>query len=159
MTGTEAAIAAEADKIRAHRKAEKQLEIKAKYEAELAALDADLSPPQLKTPPPPPITTPPRYPVYPQPETSHSTQQTTVLVVSSDSDTDPNSEASNRRFPSPTPRVSARNRKPSRRLESQRRRAAEEESEPKKKKIRKAKLVDVTSQLKELLGSDIEFSA
>lgn len=159
MTGTEAAIAAEADKIRAHRKADKQFEIKAKYEAELAALDADSSPPQLKPLPLLPVTTPPRYPVYPQPETSHSTQHATVLVASSDSDTDSNSEVSNRRSPSPIPRVSARNRKPSRKLESQRRRAAEEELEPKKKKIRKAKLFDVTSQLKELLGLDIEFSA
>lgn len=61
--------------------------------------------------------------------------------------------------PSPTPRVSARNRKPSKKIESQRRRAAEEESEPKKKKICKAKLVDATSQLNALFGSDIEFSA
>lgn len=44
-------------------------------------------------------------------------------------------------------------------IESQRRRAAEEESEPKKKKICKAKLFDATSQLNELFGSDIEFSA
>ena len=172
MTGTEAAIAAEADKTRARRKAEKQLEIKAKYEAELAALDADSSPPQLKPLFSLPSTTPPRYPVFSQSETSHSTQQAPVLVVSSDSDSDSNSEVSDRvgqkslsasknpsLSPSPTPRVSARNRKPTRKIESQRRRAAEEESEPKKKKIRKAKLVDATSQLKELLGSDIEFSA
>lgn len=159
MTGTEATIAAEADKARASRKAEKQFEIKAKYEAELAALDADSSPPQLKPLLSLPVTTPPRYPVYPQPESSHSIQQATVLVVSSNSDADSNSEVSNRRSPSPAPRVSARNRKPSRKLESQRRRAAEEESEPKKKKIRQEKLVDATSQLKELLGSDIEFFA
>ena len=46
MTGTEAAVAAEADEVRACRRAKKELEIKAKYEAELAALDANSSPPQ-----------------------------------------------------------------------------------------------------------------
>lgn len=49
MTGTEAAVAAEADEARARRRAKEELEIKAKYKAELAALDANLSPPQLRS--------------------------------------------------------------------------------------------------------------
>lgn len=46
MTGAEAAVAAEADESRARRRAKKELEIKAKYEAELAALDTNSSPSQ-----------------------------------------------------------------------------------------------------------------
>ncbi len=64
MTGTEAEIVAEEDKTRARCKAKKQLEIKTKYEAELAALDADSSPPQLKPLFLLPSTIPPRYPVF-----------------------------------------------------------------------------------------------
>lgn len=41
MTGTKAALTAEADQERLSRKAEKQLEITARYEAELAALEAE----------------------------------------------------------------------------------------------------------------------
>ncbi len=47
MTGTEAAVAAEADTARAQRKAKKELEIKQKYEAELAAPRDDSSTPPL----------------------------------------------------------------------------------------------------------------
>ncbi len=167
MTGTEAAIAAEKDKAKARRKAEKQLEIKAKYEAELTALDADSSPPQLKPLFSLPSTTPPRYPVFSQSETSHSTQQAPVLVISSDSDSDSNSEVSDRveqkslsasknhsLSPSPTPRVSLE-------IENQREKYNRKEDaprrKPKKKKIRKAKLVDATSQLKELQGQTSSF--
>lgn len=47
MTGTEAAVAAEADTARAPCKARKELEIKHKYEAELAALREKYSTPSL----------------------------------------------------------------------------------------------------------------
>ena len=43
MTGTEAAVATEADTARAQRKAKKELEIKQKCEVELAALRDDSS--------------------------------------------------------------------------------------------------------------------
>lgn len=49
---------------------------------------------------------------------------------------------------------------PTRKVESQKTQEAEQVAqgpEPKKRKIRKSKVVDVTSQLKERLGSDIEF--
>lgn len=46
MTGAEAAVAAEADESRERRRAKRELEIKAKYEAELAALDPNSSPHQ-----------------------------------------------------------------------------------------------------------------
>lgn len=46
MTGAEAAVAAEADESRARCRAKKEPYIKAKYEAELAALDTNSSPPQ-----------------------------------------------------------------------------------------------------------------
>ena len=172
MTSTEAAIAAEADEIRARRKAKKQEEIKAKYEAELAALDASSSPPQPRSLSRLLSDEPLEYPVLSQQKASFITGQAPVVVVSSDSDSDTTSQiydtvgeesvsASKNsliRSPSSTSRQSRRIRKPTRKVESQRRRAAEGESEPKKKKIRKTKLVDVTSQLKELFGSDIEFS-
>lgn len=48
MTGTKAAIVAEADRIRASRKAKKEQEIGEKYEAELAALRTDFSSPHLR---------------------------------------------------------------------------------------------------------------
>ena len=172
MTGTEAAVAAEADEVRACRRAKKELEIKAKYEAELAALDANSSPPQPRSLYRLLSDTPLEYPVLSQPKASYTTGQALVVVVSSDSDSDTSSQISDvvgeegvsapknssLRSPSPTSRQSGRIRKPTRKIESQRRRAAEGESEPKKKKIRKTKSVDVTSQLKELFGSHIEFS-
>ena len=42
MTGTEAAVEAEADKLRANRRAAKELQIRGKYEAELAALNGGI---------------------------------------------------------------------------------------------------------------------
>ena len=172
MTGTEAAVAAEADEVRARRRAKKELEIKAKYEAELAALYANSSPPQPRSSSRLPSDTRLEHPVLSQPKGSYFTGQASVVVVSSDSDSDTSSQISDLvgeegvsasknssfRSPSPTSRQSGRIRKPTRKIESQRRRAVEGESEPKKKKIRRTKSVDVTSQLKELFGSDIEFS-
>ena len=77
--------------------------------------------------------------------------------MSSDSDSELNETSSPLvpKLPSPTPRQSRRTRKPTKKLEPQKRREAKEESEPKRQKIRKSKF-DVTSQLKEYLGSDIE---
>lgn len=49
MTGTEAAVAAEADKLRANRRGAKELQIRGKYEAELAALNAEYSSPPPRT--------------------------------------------------------------------------------------------------------------
>lgn len=164
--------AAEPDKARARRRAKNELEIKAKYEGELAALDANSSPPEPRSLSWLPSDAPLEYPVISQPKASYFTGQASLLVVSFDSDSDTSSQisdvvgekdvfASKRvslRSPSPTSRQSGRIRKPTRKIESQRRRATEGESEPKKKKFRKTKSVGVTSQLKELFGSDIEFS-
>ncbi len=47
--------------------------------------------------------------------------------------------------------------KPRRKVESQKRLEAEQVAQEPKPKKRKSKVVDVTSQLKELLGLDIEF--
>lgn len=49
MTGIEAAKAAEIGEARACFRVNKELEIKAKYEAELSALDANSSPPQSRS--------------------------------------------------------------------------------------------------------------
>ncbi len=61
--------------------------------------------------------------------------------------------------PSPVFRQASRNRKLTRKAESQKRREAEREgvSEPPRKKFKKSKHVDLTSQLRDILGSDIEF--
>ncbi len=172
MTGTEAAVAAEANEVRARRRAKKELEIKAKYEAELAALYANSSPPKPRSSSWLPSDTRLEHLVLSQPKANYSTGQASLVVVSSDSDSDTISQisdvvgeegvsASNNssfRSPSSTSWQSGRIRKPTRKIESQRRRTVEGESEPKKKKIRRTKSVGVTSQLKELLGSDIEFS-
>ena len=152
MTGTEAAITAEADTARAQRKAEKELEIKRKYEAELAALREDSS-----TPPLPQSRSPTSDPLPPALSESqvHMTNIDSPIHISS-SDSESSDDFSIRSLPAP--RQSGRTKKPTRKLESQKRRDAEQAAqEPKPKKRKKSKMIVVTSQLKELLGSDIEF--
>ena len=80
-----------------------------------------------------------------------------IHVVSSDSDSEVEDISFDLapKLPSPTPRQSGRTRKPTKKLESQKRREIENQSKPKRQKVRKSK-IDVTSQLKEYLGSDIE---
>lgn len=156
MTGTEAAVAAEADRTRASRKAKKEQEIREKYEAELAALRTDSYSPHLgpfssplsgKAPGLSKSRSPPR-------DTGVSSA---INVVSSDSDSEVEDISFDLalKLPSPTPRQSGRTRKPTKKLESQTRREIEDQSKPKRQKVRKPK-IDVTSQLKEYLGPDIE---
>ncbi len=156
MTGTEAAVAAEADRTQACRKAEKEKNKTEKYRAEFAALCTDSS-----SPPPGPLSSPFSVVAQGLPESQSPPRipdfSSSIHVVSTDSDSDVNETSFPLvpKLPSPTPRQSRRTRKPTRKLESQQRREAEEESEPKRQKIRKSK-IDVSSQLKEYLGSDIE---
>lgn len=116
MTGTEAAVAAEADRTRASRKAKKEQEIREKYEAELAALRTDSSSPHLgpfssplsgKAPGLSKSRSPPR-------DTGLSSP---IHVVSSDSDSEVEVISFDLapKLPSPTPRQSGRTRKPTKR--------------------------------------------
>ncbi len=91
MTGTEAAIAAEVDEVRVRRRVKKELENKAKYEAELATLDANSSPPQPRSSSRLPSDTSLEHSILSQPKASYSTRQASVVVVSSDSDSDTSS--------------------------------------------------------------------
>lgn len=171
MTGTEAAVAAKADKLRANRRAAKELQIREKYEAELAALNAEYSSPPLRSLSSSQLDTPLDHDI-PQPQPEIPRSYTPIQMIFSDSDWGQESHHSGNSYSiqdysaqpekssqdfSPTPRQSGRSRKPTKKIESQQRRKAEEESKPKRRKIRKSK-VDVTSQLKELLGLDIDFS-
>ena len=171
MTGTEAAVAAEADKSRANCRAAKELQIREKYEAELAALNAEYSSPPPRTSSSSQLDTP-LDPDNPQPQPEFPRSYTPVQMISSDSDSGQESYHSGHshlnqdysaqprkssQVISPAPRQSGRSRKPTKKIESQQRREAEEETKPKKRKIHKSK-VDVTSQLKELLGSEFDFS-
>lgn len=169
--GIEAAVAAEADKLRANRRAAKELQIRGKYEAEPAALNAEYSFPPPRSSSSSQLDTPLDHDI-PQPQPEIPRSYTLIQMISSDSDSgqvshhsgnshsiqdySAESEKSSQVF-SPAPRQSGRSRKPTKKIESQQRREAEEESKPKRRKIRKSK-VDVTLQLKELLGSDIDFS-
>ncbi len=156
MTGTKAAVAAEADRTRASRKAKKEQDIREKYEAELAALRTDSSSPHLE-----PFSSP-FSGKAPGLSKSRSPPRDTNLsspihVASSDSDSEVEDVSFDLapKLPSLTPRQSGRTRKPIKKLESQKRRKIEDQSKPKRQKVRKSK-IDVTSQLKEYLGSDIE---
>ncbi len=127
-----------------------------KYEVELVAFRTDSS-----SPPPGPLSSPLSVVAQGLPESQSPPRlpdfSSSIHVVSSDSDSDVNKTSSVLvpKLPSHTSRHSRRTRKPTRKLESQKRREAGEESEPKRQKIRKSK-IDVMSQLKEYLGSDIE---
>lgn len=94
MTGIEAAIAAEAVEAKARRKAERQLQNKARYEAELAALDGNLSPPQPRSPSLLFSDALLQYPALSRSEVSYFTTQTPLLILSSDSYSDLNSQIS-----------------------------------------------------------------
>lgn len=111
-----------------------------------------------------------RYLSQPRPEIPRMC--TPIQMISSVSDSDQESHYSGNshsvqdyraqpkrtiQFFCPAPRQSGRSRKPTEKIESQQKHEAEEQSRPKRRKIRKSK-IDVTSQLKELLASDIEFS-
>lgn len=86
--------AAEPDEARARRRAKNELEIKAKYEGELAALDANSSPPQPRSLSWLPSDAALEYPVISQPKASYFTGQASLLVVSFDSDSDTSSQIS-----------------------------------------------------------------
>ncbi len=133
MTETEAAVAAEADRTRASRKAKKEQEIREKYEAELAALRTDFSSPHLgpfalplssKAAALSKSRSPPRDIGLSSP----------IHIVSSDSD----SEVEDISFDLapkllfPTPRQSRRTRKSTKKLELQKKREIEDKSKPKR---------------------------
>ena len=151
MNGTEAAIAAEADTARAQRKAKKELKIKRKYAAELAALreDSSTSPlPQSRLP-----ISDPLPPTLSESQVSMTNIDSPIHTTSSDSES--SGDLSVRSLPAP--RQSGRTKKPTCKLDSQKKQDAEQAAEePKPKKGKKNKMIVVTSQLKELLGSDIE---
>ncbi len=85
MTGTEAAIAAKADKLRANCRAVKELQIREKYEVELATLNAEYSSPLPRTSSSSQLDMPLELDnSQPQPEFSRS--YTPVQMISSDSD-------------------------------------------------------------------------
>lgn len=157
--------------LRSNRRAAKELQIRGKYEAELAALNAEYSSPPPRSSSSSQLDTPLDHDI-PQPQPEIPRSYTPIQMISSDSDSGQEShhsgnshsiqdysaqpEKSSQVF-SPAPRQSGRSQKPTKKIESQQRRKAEEESKPKRRKICKSK-VDVTSQLKEMLGSDIDFS-
>lgn len=167
MTDTEAAVVAEADSARAQRKTRKELEIKQKYEAKLAALREEFSSPLLSQSR---SATPKSFsPTFSDSQVRMTNTNTPIHISSSDSEgseDEPNQPSpkmitTNSTFRSSSaPHQSGRIKKPTRKVESQKRREAEQaaqEPEPKKRKMSKSKVPDLTSQLKELLGSDIEF--
>ena len=156
----------EADKLRANRGAAKELQIRGKYEAKLAALNAEYSSPLPRPSSSSQLDTPLDHDMS-QSQIEIPRSYTPIQMISSDSDSGQESHYfGNRDYSaqpekpsqvfSPAPRQSGRSRKLTKKIESQQRREAEEESKPKRRKIRRSK-VDVTSQLKELLGSDIDF--
>ncbi len=91
MTGTKAGVVAEEDEVRARRKAKKELEIQTKYEAELVVLDANSFPSQTSFLSRLLSDTPLKHPVLSQPKAYYSTGQASVVVLSSDSDSDTSS--------------------------------------------------------------------
>ena len=179
MTGTEAALAAEADQERLSRKAEKQLEITARYEAELAALEAEPLDHTPKSTSHTQTLSPvirPQSPIHITSDSEPEFPQNLSQISSVNSERSlPQSPVARHSMlpepgfspppvvfqhsPSPVFRQSGRNRKLTRKAESQKRREAEREevSEPTRKKVKKSKRVDLTSQLRDILGSDIEF--
>ncbi len=129
MIGTKAAVAAEADTARAQRKAKKEIEIKQKYEAELATLRHDSS-----TPPLPQSRLPTSNPILPASSESQVCIKNICLPIHISSS---DSESSDDVFiqSSPATRQSGRVRKPKRKLESPKRRDAEQTTQgPKPKK-------------------------
>ena len=148
MTAHEAAEAAEADEIRVQRRERKEKEIKQRYEAELAALNAE----DLESCNPKPL----RQALSP------------MLILGSQKDLPIRLSSSPPLFPDGSslaasssseseildqPRQSGRVTKSTRKIESQLRREAEERGmEEKKPEIRKSKFQKVP-QLKDFLGS------
>lgn len=88
MISTKTAIVAKTNEVRAYCKAKKKLEIKAKYETELAMLDINSFPPQPKFWYWLLSNTPLKYPVLSQPKASYITGQTSIVVVFSNSNFD-----------------------------------------------------------------------
>ena len=75
----------EADKLQANRRAAKELQIREKYEAELAALNAEYSSPPPRTSSSSQLDTP-LDPDNPQPQPEFPRSYTPVQMISSDSD-------------------------------------------------------------------------
>ncbi len=88
MTGTEAAVIAVADEVRACHRVKKELEIKAIYKTELATLYTNSSLTQLRSSSQLLSDTPLQHSFLSQPKASHSIEQASVVVISSDSDSD-----------------------------------------------------------------------
>lgn len=157
ITGTEAALAEEADRERSLRKIQREREIKDRYEAELAALEVESPDDTPKNKSLMQDLSPTIRPLSPIHITSDSDQECPVNAPEIPALSEPGPFLA-QRSPSPLLRQSGRNRKLTQKAESQQRREAEREnlSEPKKKKIKKSKRVGLTSQLREILGSNIE---
>lgn len=156
MTKTEIALAVEADQIREICKAKKEKKIKEKYEAELAAFRAASSFPHLG-----PISLSLLGKVSglskcQLPLADFSLSQP-IYVVSSDSNSIVKDISFNviAKLLSLILRQSRHTQKPTRKLESQKRREIEDQSKSKRLKVGKSK-INITLQLKEYLGSDIE---
>ncbi len=153
MTAIEATEAAEADKTRKQRRELREKEIKQRYEAELAAPNAE--DPEFLTP------KPLRQVLAPTLEPG-SQQELPIRLSSSPS---PISDCSSPSDSSPSEskildqlRQSGRLKKSTRKIESQLRREAEERGKGEKKpKIRKSKL-QKAPQLKDFLGSDFNIT-
>lgn len=150
MTAREAAEAAEADKMRKQRREKKEKEIKQRYEAELAALNADNS--ESYTPKPSTQALSPTLVLGSQKE--QPIRLSSSPPPSPDCSLPAVSSSSEGEAMLDQPRQSGRVKKPSRKIESQLRREAEERGmEEKRPKIRKSKF-QKAPQLRDFLGSD-----
>ncbi len=152
IINTEAAIEAKADNARAQRKAKKELEIKRKYKAELAALRKNSSTlllPQFWL-----LTLDPLSPALSEPQVRITNIVYLIHIFSSDSESSDDFSL----WSLPVLRQFSPPKKPICKLESQKKQDAEQAvQELKPKKREKSKMIVVTSKPKELLRLDIEF--
>ncbi len=156
MTGTKVTVAAEADRTQASRKAQEEQEIREKYEAEFVALRTDSSFLYLR-----PFSSPLSGKALGLSKSRSPLRDTglssPIHIVSSDSDLEVEDILFDfaPKLLSSTSRQFGRTRKPTKKLELKKRREIEDQSKPKREKVCQSK-INVKSQLKKYLGSDIE---